>query len=81
MSWPKLHKTDDGCYIARIADDVSETAKYATKTGALGRMCEILHAELIEAKRVPFIPTGPCTCGGWGLPTGCLGCGLRCMGG
>lgn len=78
--WPRLSKTEDGCWIAWI-QYVAESEKYATQTGALGRLCEVLAGKLAEAKRTPFWPTGPCRCGGWGTPTGCPGCGIRCMGG
>ena len=80
---PKLHRTKDGCWIARIADDIPETAKYGSREGALKALCEIMHRKLEEQHRkmYPFVPTGPCECQGWGMPTGCPGCGIYCMGG
>lgn len=82
MSYPRLEQTKDGLWVAWI-QYVAESEEYATQTGALKRLCEVLAGKLETQKQTnyPFSPRGPCDCGGWGYPTGCPGCGIRCMGG
>jgi hypothetical protein len=81
MSYPKIDPAPKGCFTATI--DGMRTASYATREGALKRLCEMLSDKLAMTTKqlYPFKPTGPCKCGGWGEPTGCPGCGIRCMGG
>jgi hypothetical protein len=81
MTLPKVTKTREGYYTAEIGSN--RTAKYTNPVSALRVLCEMLADELeaAEKQRYPWHPTGPCECGGWGTPTGCPGCNIRCMGG
>ncbi len=81
MTLPKITKTPDRCYTASL--DGLKTAKYTNPVSALRVLCEMLsdRAAAIKEARYPWQATGPCECGGWGMPTGCPGCGTRCMGG
>lgn len=83
MTLPKIIRTPDGYYRAKIAG--LKTAKYGSQVSALRVLCEMLVDQAADVKkaRYPWRPTGPCECGGWGVPgtDGCPGCGLSAMGG
>ena len=81
MTLPTIIKTSDRCFTAEL--DGLKTAKYGTPVGALRVLCEMLVTKREDQRRKdwPWQPTGPCECGGWGEPTGCPGCGIKCMGG
>jgi len=57
--------------------------RYGTQEGATAGLVEHILRELEAAKRpVRKVTSGPCgVCEGWGAPTGCRECGIRCMGG
>lgn len=76
-------KTSDGCHVASIEN--YQTPKYGSREGALTDLCEHLLRQMKLDVEPPWkkwsgLPA-ECRCGGWGAPTGCRGCGLRCMGG
>lgn len=79
MTLPALEETPDECFIASL--DRFRTPKYASEVAALRVLCEMIDKARQDAEAVPFTPTGPCRCSGWGTPTGCPGCGTRSMGG